>query len=46
MITSLELQQGTTATHKLVEPRICMVSRIELQQDTTATHNLKSQGEA
>ena len=46
MISRLELQQGTTTTHRLEEPRIGMISRLEFQQVTTATHLLESQGQA
>ena len=45
MISRLELQQDTTATH-ILRARTGMISSLELQQCTTATHRLKSQGQA
>jgi hypothetical protein len=46
MISRLELQQGTTATHFLEsQGQAGMISRPELQQGTTATHPLESQGQ-
>ena len=44
MISKLELQQGTTATHFL-ETQGRHDQQMELQQGTTATHILKNQGQ-
>ena len=46
MISRLELQQGTTATHILESQGQGMISMLELQYCTPATHILKSQGKA
>jgi hypothetical protein len=46
MISRLELQQGTTATHILESQGTGIISKLELQQGTTATHSLESQGQA
>ena len=45
MISRLELQQCTTATHKL-ESQGQVISRSELHQGITVTHFLESQGQA
>ena len=46
IVSRLETQQGTTATHRLESQGTVIVSRLETQQSTTATHILESQGQA
>ena len=45
IINRLEIQQGTTATHRL-ESRGHTISRFETMQGSAAAHQLESRGQA